>query len=195
MTTTLPETTTPAPPKRRRFGVAEYYRMAEAGILKEDERVELIEGEIIEMSPIGTRHAACVDRINRLFSRLASRDAIIRVQSPVRLDDASALQPDVTLLRLRDDFYERMHPTPPDVLLVVEVADTSAGYDREVKARLYARAGIQEFWLVDLTGEKIEVYARPSEGSYTEARKAARGESIASHAFAGLTVGVDEILG
>ena len=183
------------PLKRHYFTAAEYYRMADAGILTADDRVELIEGEIIEMSPIGKRHASCVNRINRLLGRLASQAAIIQVQNPVRLDDFSEPQPDVSLLRLRDDFYERAAPTPADVLLVVEVADTSAAYDRGVKVPLYARSGIPEVWLVDLTEERIEIYARPSAGEYRDVRLASRGESVSSDAVAGLTFAVEEILG
>lgn len=183
------------PLKRHYFTAAEYYRMADAGILTADDRVELIEGEIIEMSPIGKRHASCVNRINRLLGRLASQAAIIQVQNPVRLNDFSEPQPDVSLLRLRDDFYERAEPTPADVLLVVEVADTSAAYDRGVKVPLYARSGIPEVWLVDLAEDRIEIYARPSAGVYQDVRHVSRGESVSSNAVAGLSFAVEEILG
>jgi len=183
------------PLKRYHFNVAEFYRMADAGILTEDDRVELIEGEIIEMSPTGSRHAACVERVNRLLNRLAGEDAIVRVQSPVRLNDFSEPQPDVTLLRPREDFYERAHPAPGDVLLVVEVADTSAAYDRGVKVSLYARSVIPEMWLVDLSREKIEVYAQPAGGSYQQMAEAARGESVTSKTVPGLTLAVADILG
>src|SRR3954471_10163269 len=106
---------------RRHFNVAEYYRMMEAGILSESDHVELIDGEVVEMSPIGSRHAACVDRLNKFFNKL--EEVIVRVQNPIRLDDFSEPQPDITLLLLRADFYAQGHPTPSDVLLVVEVAD------------------------------------------------------------------------
>ena len=183
------------PLKRHYFTAAEYYRMADAGILTPDDRVELIEGEIVEMSPIGKRHASCVDRINRLLGRLASQSAIVRVQNPVRLSDFSEPQPDVTLLRPREDFYAAGHPGPADVLLIVEVADTSTAYDRGVKVSLYARSGIPEVWLVDLTEDRIEIYANPSGGEYRDVRLASRGESVSSTAVAGLTFGVEEILG
>jgi Uma2 family endonuclease len=183
------------PLKRHHFTAAEYYRLADAGILTEADRVELIEGEIIEVSTIGRRHAACVDRINRLLGRLASHAAIIPVQNPVRLNDFSEPQPDVSLLLTRADFYAGGHPGPDDVVLVVEVAGTSADYDRGVKVALYARSGIPEVWLVDLREDRIEIYARPSGGEYQSARRAARGESVSSDAAAGMTFAVEDILG
>lgn len=177
------------------FTVAEYNRMGEAGIFTEDDRVELIEGEIIEMSPIGRRHAACVDRLTELLSERLRRKAIVRVQSPVVLNDYAEPQPDVALLRRRDDFYERSLPAPGDVLLVVEVADTTLEYDRQIKVPLYARAGIPEVWVVNLPDEQVEVHARPAGGAYQDVRRHARGEAVNSAAAPGLTVTVDEILG
>src|SRR5436190_15615228 len=132
--------------KRRRFTLDEYHRMGKTGILSEDDRVELIEGEIIEMSPIGSRHAACVDRFNELIARLRL-NIIVRVQSSIQLDDYSQPQPDLALLRRRDDFYSSSLPRPADVLLVIEVADTTLEYDRFVKLPLSAHAGIPEAWL------------------------------------------------
>jgi Uma2 family endonuclease len=184
------------PLKRHYFTAAEYYRMADAGILTADDRVELIEGEIIEMSPIGKRHASCVDRIvNVVLRRHAGRDTIVRVQNPVRLSDFSEPQPDVALLRAREDFYAAGHPRPDDVLVVVEVADTSAAYDRDVKVPLYARSGIPEVWLVDLNEDRIEIYVSPSGGEYEEVKSASRGETVSSAAVVGLTFAVEEILG
>jgi Uma2 family endonuclease len=180
---------------KRWFTAAEYNRMGEAGILTEDDRVELIEGEIIEMSPIGRRHAACVDRLTELLSERLQRRAIIRVQSPIVLNDYSEPQPDVALLKRRDDFYERSLPTPEDVLLVVEVADTTLEYDRQIKVPLYARAEIAEVWVVNLLGEQVEVYAQPANGVYHSERQARRGETINSPAPLGLTLSIDEILG
>lgn len=180
---------------RRRFTVDEYYRMADAGILNEDDQVELIEGEIVEMAPIGSRHAGHVDRLNQLFSRRVADRAIVRVQNPIWLSDYTEPQPDISLLRPRSDFYTSAHPRPQDVLLVVEVADTSIDYDREVKAPLYARLGIGEFWLVDLVRESIEVYRRPSPEGYLEVRRTQRGEGLAPEAFPDLELSVDDVLG
>lgn len=180
---------------KRWFTVAEYNRMGETGILSAEDRVELIEGEIIEMSPIGRRHVACVGRLTNLFSKLLSERAIVWVQNPIVLNDYSEPQPDVALLRRRDDFYERSLPAPDDVLLVVEVADTTLEYDRQIKVPLYARAGIAEVWIVNLMDEQVEVYAQPASGAYQSQRQAGRGRSISSQATLNLTLSVDEILG
>jgi Uma2 family endonuclease len=180
---------------KRCFTVAEYNRMGEVGIFTEDDRVELIEGEIVEMSPIGRRHAACVGRLTNLFSRLPAEKAIVWVQNPVVLDDYAEPQPDVTLLRRREDFYERALPTPGDVLLIVEVADTTLDYDRQIKVPLYARAGISEVWVVNLVDEQVEVYTRPADGAYRSVSQHGRGEALNSADALNLAVSVDEILG
>lgn len=177
------------------FTVAEYNRMGETGILTEDDRVELVEGEIIEMSPIGRRHAACVGRLTNLLGRLLAEKAIVWVQNPIVLNDYSEPQPDVALLRRRDDFYENSLPTPDDVLLVVEVADTTVEYDRQIKVPLYARAGIAEVWIVNLVDEQIEIHAQPAGEAYQSKRVARRGETINSPGAFNLTLGVDDILG
>lgn len=152
--------------QRRRFTVDEYYAMAEAGILHEDDRVELIEGEIVQMAAIGSRHAACVNRLTRLLVERAGDDAVVTVQNPVRLSDLSEPQPDFALLRPREDFYAGGHPGPADTLLVVEVAHTTLGYDREIKLPLYATAGVPEVWIVDVEGGVVEVHAEPGEGAF-----------------------------
>lgn len=156
-----------AQPVRRHFTVHEYYRMAEAGILREDDRVELIEGEVVEMPPIGSQHAACVDRLNWLLSqRLNSGETIIRVQSPIRLNVDTEPQPDIAIVRFREDFYRMRHPGPEEVLLLIEVADSSARYDRDIKVPLYAREGIAEVWLLDLEQQTVEVFRTPSPSGY-----------------------------
>lgn len=184
--------TGPAPP--RRFTVAEYYRMAEVGILAPDERVELLDGEIIQVSPIGSRHAACVDRVNQLFIPARPR-AIVRVQGPIRLDDYSEPEPDLALLRPRADFYAMGHPGPADVFLIVEVMDTSAASDRTVKLALYARAGIAEVWLVDLNRGLVEVHRQPSAAGFGEILTFRRGQTVSPLAFPDLALDVDVILG
>jgi Uma2 family endonuclease len=144
-------------PAKKLFTVDDYYRMAEAGILKSTDRVELIRGEIIEMSPIGRRHAASVDRATELFvTRLHGR-AIVRVQNPNRLDQYSEPQPDISLLKPRTDYYESGHPEPADIYLVIEVSDTPLAFDRDVKLPMYAIAGIREVWIVDLNGSALLV--------------------------------------
>ncbi|WP_448605575.1 Uma2 family endonuclease [Thermoflexus hugenholtzii] len=181
--------------QRRLFTVEEYHRMAEAGILSEDDRVELIEGELVAMSPIGSRHAGVVDRLNYLLSRRAGEGIIVRVQNPLRLSAHSEPQPDVALLRYRPDFYASAHPGPEDILLIVEVAETSADYDRSVKIPLYARHGIPEAWLVDLLEERIEIYRHPTPQGYRSLHIAHRGETVRPTALPDLELSVDEILG
>ena len=179
----------------RRFNVAEYYRMAKAGILKPDDRVELIEGEIIKMSPIGSPHAACVSRLVRFLSRAIGETAILSAQNPVRLDDFSEPVPDVALLKPRKDYYAARHPMPADVLLIIEVADTSLLKDRNIRVPLYARAGMTEVWLVNLPKESIEVYSESQNGKYRKCQKYKRGETVKSPTVKGLSLTVNEILG
>ena len=180
---------------RRFFTVEQYYRMAEAGILSADDRVELIEGEIVEMTPIGSRHAACVKRLIRLLDRAVGDHAVVSAQDPVRLSERSEPQPDLALLRPRADFYAQAHPGPQDILLVVEVAETSASYDREVKLPLYARAGIPEVWLIDLEGRGIEIFRQPGSQGYQDVRRVGREERLAPQAFPDLDFAVAEIMG
>jgi hypothetical protein len=180
---------------RRSFTVEEYHKMAQVGILSEDDRVELLEGEIVEMTPIGSRHAACVNRLNRLFSDRVGAQAIVSIQNPIRLSERSEPQPDLALLKPEPDFYAMAHPGPEDVLLVIEVAETSPDYDREFKIPLYARAGIPEAWLVDLQAEAIEVYRKPSPQGYGEVRRAGRNQRIAPKPLPELELAVADLLG
>ena len=194
--TTVAITAPPATvPSRHRFTVAEYYAMADAGVLSENERVELLDGDLIVMPPIGDWHAASVNLFtNTLPAQLQGR-AIVSIQNPTRLDDNSEPQPDVMLLRWRDDFYHSGHPGPGDVLLLIEVADTTVEYDRNEKLPLYARAGITEVWLVIRTGRRIESYTQPVEGQYTAVRYANVGESIAPQAFPDIVLEIGRIVG
>ena len=179
----------------RAFTVGEYYRMAEANILTEEDRVELIAGQIVAMSPIGSRHAACVDRLNGLLHRQPGPAFIVRVQSPIALNAYSEPEPDLVLLRPRADFYAAAHPSAADVLLAVEVADTSAGYDRAVKVPLYAQAGIPEVWLIDLFANRIEVYARPQGEAYQQRVEVAADATLASPTLASLKLAAADLLG
>lgn len=167
--------------------------MVAAGILREDSRVELIEGEIVEKGPIGSRHAACVDRLAQWMVLTCGEKAIVRVQSPIRLSPRSLPQPDVALLKYREDFYAAAHPGPADVLLVVEVADESAAYDREVKVPLYARAGIAEVWLVVLPEKLVEGYRHPSPQGFRERVVYFPGDSLTLEGFG--EVPVSQLLG
>jgi Uma2 family endonuclease len=178
---------------RRRFTVHDYHRMGEAGILHEDDRVELIEGEIVEMAAIGTRHFSCVNGLTRLLVRSVGDEAIVSVQNPVRLNEHTEPQPDLAVLRVRD--YRESLPMPEDVLLLIEVSDTTLRYDRNLKLPLYARAGILEVWIVDLSGEVIERHTDPSGDSYRHTERARRGDRIECSTLPNLTLTVNDVLG
>ena len=184
-----------AAPATRRFTVDEYHRMAEVGILSEDDRVELLEGEILLMSPIGSRHASVVARIEALLHRALGGAAIVWGQNPVGLSRFSEPQPDVCVLRQRTDFYAGRHPRPEDVLVVIEVADTSLRYDRDRKIPLYARAGIVETWLVDLPGDGIDVCREPSPEGYRDVRRVNRDGTLTAVQLPGLSIAAGEVLG
>jgi Uma2 family endonuclease len=154
-------------PRERRFTVEEYHRMGDAGILHEDDRVELLDGHLYVMSPIGSEHAACVRRLTRLFIRRTEPDALVSVQNPIRLDQASEPEPDLALLTPREDDYAARHPRPGEVLLVIEVADSSESFDRNTKHVLYARAGLPEYWVVTLGDNQMHVYRTPEDDQYT----------------------------
>jgi Uma2 family endonuclease len=181
--------------QRRLFTADEYHRMAQAGILGEDDRVELVDGEIVEMTPIGSPHAACVDRLSVQLQQAIAGRGIVRVQGPIRLDARSEPQPDLSILRPRADFYAAAHPTPGDILLVIEVADSSLRYDRNVKIPLYARDAIAETWLVDLPNERVEMFREPAPDGYQSSRQIGRGEKLAPQALPDITLSVDKILG
>jgi Uma2 family endonuclease len=154
------------PPHRHAYSVDDYYRMAEAGILRPDDRVELIEGEIIDMAPIGSRHAAAVKRIAQVLTLALGKQATVSTQDPVRLDRHSEPQPDIAVLKPQADFYAAAHPGPSDVLLIVEVADSTLRFDRDIKLPLYARHGIPEVWLVDIEHAHFTVCNGPGAEGY-----------------------------
>jgi Uma2 family endonuclease len=183
------------PISRRRFTVDEYHRMAEVGILSEDDRVELIDGEVLVMCPVGSPHAGCVKRVGSLLNERLQRRAIVSVQDPLRIDDHMEPLPDLMLLRPRRDFYSESHPAPADVLLLIEVMDTSADYDRNVKLPLYARSAIPEVWLIDLNLKLVESHRRPLGEIYSENRILPRGQRLSPEALPDLEVAVDDILG
>lgn len=183
------------PLAHRRFTVDEYHRMAEAGILGEDDRVELLDGEIVVMTPIGARHASTVARLGERFVRLAGMGATVWIQNPVRLGRYAEPEPDLTLLNWREDFYAERLPEPTDVLLVVEVADSSQRTDRDQKIPLYARAGIPEAWLVDLPRDAIEVYRDPAAGAYRNVQTLGRDGILTILMLPGVTLATSEVLG
>lgn len=176
------------------FTVDAYQRLAELGVLREDDRVELVAGQVVEMTPIGDRHASCVRRLLRLLAHDAFELAIVDVQNPVVLGRHDAPQPDVVLLKPRADAYPH-HPRAQNILLVVEVADSSLAYDRDVKVPLYARSEIPEVWLVDLGADRIEVYRQPVAAQYLNTRVVARGDGLSPLALANVTFAADDILG
>jgi len=180
---------------RRKFTVEQFHKMAESGILNEDDRVELIRGEIIEMAAIGLKHAACVNRLSNFLAWKLVNRVITSVQNPVELDDNSEPQPDVVLLKPREDFYASARPQAKDVFLIIEVADSTIKYDREVKIPLYDEEGVIEVWLVDINEECVEVYREPVNGKYQKVQKFRTGESLVIQAFGDVNIGVNEILG
>jgi Uma2 family endonuclease len=166
-----------------RFTTEEYHRLAEVGVLREGDRVELLDGVIVNMMPIGPFHGGSVNRLNRLFER-ASRDRwVTSIQNPVHINQRCEPQPDVLLLRPRDDFYDARLPEPADVFLLIEVSDSTLLIDRDDKLPIYARAGIAEVWIVNLPERVVEVYASPVNGAYAQVRRVQPGEALAPAAF------------
>lgn len=182
-----------APTLHRTFTVAEYERMIEAGILSEDEQIELVGGEIRQMSPIGVRHVHAVNALNDLLGAMIGRAAIISVQNPIRLDDDSMPLPDIAALRRQN--YAAALATPADVLLVIEVADSSLAYDRGTKFPRYAAAGIAEAWLIDLTAGIVERHSEPRDGLYRQITLARAGDTLASTVLPDLKIPIGAVLG
>jgi Uma2 family endonuclease len=182
-------------PTAHRFTIDDLERMVRAGILREDARVELIEGELLDMNPIGWAHQACVNRLTEALVRSLSGRAIVQPQGPVRLSERSLPQPDLALLRPRPDFYARSGPGPADVLLLVEVSDTTLAYDRDVKVPLYARAGIPEVWLVDLAVEQVLVFREPEHDGYRDSWAYRPGDALSPQAFPDVLFTPSEFLG
>lgn len=179
----------------RPISVNEYARMREAGILAEDDRVELIAGEIRQMSPIGPLHASIVRRLTKLLNDLVGAIASISVQNPIQLDDYSEPLPDIAILKLRADDYASQHPTGQDTLIVIEVADASADYDRKEKIPRYASAGIPEAWLIDVTNQVIEQYTLPGRSRYQNVRILEWDDALTSQAIPGLQIQVAQVFG
>jgi Uma2 family endonuclease len=151
---------------RHKLTVSDYYRMGDAGILHEDDRIELIEGDLIEMSPIGSFHAGIVGRLTKLLTIAAGDKALIWTQNPLHLGTYSEPQPDVMVLKPRPDDYIDALPEPTDVIVLIEVADSSIDYDHKTKLPLYARNGVKEFWIIDLNAQRLERYTQPHETGY-----------------------------
>lgn len=185
-----------APPRHWKLSADQYQRMGEVGVLGEDDRVELLEGELYEMAPIGDWHNSGVDSLTTGFAGEASRQqAIVRVQGSFRLSSGSEPQPDILVLRFRPDFYRTSPVGPEDVLLVVEVADSSLDFDRSVKLPLYAQAGIPEVWIVNRKDDRFEVYRDPQDGRYRSVTVAGRGDRLSPLALPDLSIEVSQVLG
>ena len=174
--------------RRHRYTLDDYHRMGEAGIFHEDSRVELIEAEIVDMTPIGSRHASVVARLSRTLTLAVGDGALVWTQNPVVLGETSEPQPDIALLGQRHDFYANALPGPTDVLLLIEVADTSIRYDRDIKMPLYARHGIPEVWLIDLESDSLMTYRDPSGNGYRVVVGPGNLQAVAVPGLEGVTV-------
>ena len=180
--------------RRRRFTVEEYYKMAEVGILAPDERVELLDGEIITMPPMGDWHAACITDFDELLQESIGRRATKRIQMPLWLSDNYAPEPDLMLLRRRSDSYRSGTPRPGDVLLVIEVADSTADYDRRHKLPAYARFGVPEVWLAVREEHHVEVHAEPVDGIYTRVETVGMEGVLTPTAFQDVVIPVSDVI-
>lgn len=177
----------------RKFNVTEYHKMAATGILTPKDRVELIRGEIISMSSIGLKHAACVNRLNRLFHQKLDDQVIVSVQNSIQLDNLSEPQPDIVLLKARSDFYENKVPQPSDVYLLIEVSDSILNYDQTIKLPLYAEHQIPEVWIINLNNKTLEIYRQPQDNKYQDQQKNV--QKISPLKFPHLIFTVEDILG
>jgi len=181
--------------RRHRITVDEYHRMAEQGSFAPDARVELIDGVIIDMPPIGSPHAAIGSRLDSLLGEVVGRQALVRCQWPIRLGDDSEPQPDIALVRPRENFYEDRHPTAADTLLVIEVSATTLNDDLRTKLRLYARHGIPEYWVVDVVSQRLHVFRRPCGAGYEEAVSVDRPREVEITTLPGISVDLSKIFG
>jgi Uma2 family endonuclease len=179
---------------RKRFTADEYQRMGEVGILLEGDRVELIDGEILAMTPIGTRHSASVGKATRALVRACGDDAFVLPGGSVRLDLYSEPQPDLVVLRPRNDFYASRHAGPADIIVIIEIAVSSIQYDRDVKVPLYAASVIPEYWLVDLNTNVLWRYSAPEDRGYREVQPYRSGQSLAPALLPTCLIAVDEFL-
>jgi Uma2 family endonuclease len=180
---------------RRRFTISEFEKMIRKGVFEEDERIELIDGEIVEMSPLELPHMVCVSRLNLWFTSRLGQTALVWVQNAIRMPNNTRPQPDIVLLKWRDDFYAGKHPTERDVLLMIEVAASSLSYDRKIKGPRYAAAGIPEYWIVNLPKSIVEVYSGLNQDRYESVRTAGRGESLPLPNGLEGSISVDDIFG
>jgi Uma2 family endonuclease len=181
--------------RRHRLTVSDYHRMSETGVLSADSRVELIEGEVLDMAPMRSRHASAVGRLVETFSGAVRGQALVWCQLPLHLGDYSEPEPDLMLLQPRADYYADAHPTAADVLLLIEVSDTTARYDRGIKLNLYARHGVCEVWIVDLDNGLMRTYRNPRGDTYTEVQETAQPGWLLPQALPGVRIDASKLLG
>ena len=181
-------------PTPHRFTVDEYHRMGQIGVLQPDARLELIQGEILDMTPIGSQHASIVGRLIKLLVQQVGDHAFVNAQNPLWLSQRSELVPDVMLLKPRDDDYEQELPRPADVLLLIEVADTSLDHDRNTKLPLYASAKIPEVWIVNLRERVVEVYTNPTQKGYADLHRTVPGEILRPQALSSCSIPLQAVL-
>lgn len=179
----------------KRFTVEEFRKMTEVGILPEESGWEIIDGYLIDKMSIGSNHAGTVNLLTQKLIIMLAGKAVVAVQNPIRIDDYNAPEPDISLLRPREDFYRKSLPAPQDALLLIEVSDSTVEYDRDIKKTLYAEAGIAEFWLINLKENTVERYSSPKNGSYRLAEILESGETIKAGTIENLELKIDEILG
>lgn len=182
-------------PARKIFTVREYHKMIDAGVFVGNSDWELIEGEIVKKMTVGDYHISCVNRLNMFFAVKLAGKAIVSVQNPVVISDVSEPEPDVTILRFREDFYASGKATAKDVLLLIEVSDSTVSYDRSTKIALYGEAGVSEVWLVNLPRQILEVYTEPQNGKYKVVKKVGKNETVAPQLMPEIKMKVSEIIG
>jgi Uma2 family endonuclease len=182
-------------PIRKIFTVNEYHKMIDSGLFVGNSNYELIEGEIIKKMTQGEYHISCINRLNRIFSRRCGDEVIVSIQNAITISDISEPEPDVTLLRFQEDFYASGKATTKDVLLLIEVSDSTVSYDRTTKIRLYAEAGVQEVWLVNLPKQVLEVHSEPNNGKYKLVKKLSKNEIISPKLLPDINIKISEILG
>ena len=182
-------------PQRMRCTVRDFYRMGEAGVFSPDRHYELLNGDIILMQPIGESHAGNHDWLTRALITRLGEHYWLRAQNPVRLDNHSEPLPDFAILKLRNDGYRTAHPGPGDTLLVIELASSSLAYDIGKKQRAYAKAGIPEYWVLDLTGRQLHVFRKPATIGYAQVRVLDEDDTIESTAVKSLRFTVREMVG
>ena len=181
-------------PERRKFTVDEYYRMAEVGILHPDERVELIDGEITLMAPIGSRHGSGVARVTTQFVNRSAGAVQVWPQNSVHLGEDLELQPDIAILNPREDTYAESNPRPGNILIIIEVSDTTLSYDRDVKSRIYAEANVPETWIMNLPEDCIEAFTQPGSDGYAQHAIYRRGDTISPSTLPDVQFAVEDLL-